>query len=29
MVFGELNKYESFLLERKHLNHHFEQFDIL
>jgi oxepin-CoA hydrolase / 3-oxo-5,6-dehydrosuberyl-CoA semialdehyde dehydrogenase len=29
MVFGELNKYESYLLERKHLNHHFEQFDIL
>ena len=29
MVFGELNKYESHLLERKHLNHHFDQFDIL
>ena len=29
MVFGELNKYESYLLERKHLNHHFEQFEIL
>jgi oxepin-CoA hydrolase/3-oxo-5,6-dehydrosuberyl-CoA semialdehyde dehydrogenase len=29
MVFGELNKYESYLLERKHLNHHFEQFGIL
>lgn len=29
MVFGELNKYESYLLERKHLNHHFEQFNIL
>jgi oxepin-CoA hydrolase/3-oxo-5,6-dehydrosuberyl-CoA semialdehyde dehydrogenase len=29
LVFGELNKYESYLLERKHLNHHFEQFNIL
>lgn len=29
MVFGELNKYEWFLLERKHLNHHFEQFDLI
>lgn len=29
MVFGELNKYESYLLERKHLNHHFKQFNIL
>lgn len=29
MVFGHLNKYESYLLERKHLNHHFEQFGIL
>ncbi|GGG56346.1 phenylacetic acid degradation bifunctional protein PaaZ [Bizionia arctica] len=29
MVFGELNKYESYLLERKHLNHHFEQFNLL
>lgn len=29
MVFGELNRYESYLLERKHLNHHFEQFGIL
>jgi oxepin-CoA hydrolase/3-oxo-5,6-dehydrosuberyl-CoA semialdehyde dehydrogenase len=29
MVFGELNKYEWFLLERKHLNHHFEQFNLL
>jgi oxepin-CoA hydrolase / 3-oxo-5,6-dehydrosuberyl-CoA semialdehyde dehydrogenase len=29
LVFGELNKYESYLLERKHLNHHFEQFDLL
>ena len=29
LVFGELNKYESYLLERKHLNHHFEQFEIL
>ncbi|WP_204346996.1 phenylacetic acid degradation bifunctional protein PaaZ [Psychroserpens algicola] len=29
LVFGELNKYESYLLERKHLNHHFEQFNLL
>jgi oxepin-CoA hydrolase/3-oxo-5,6-dehydrosuberyl-CoA semialdehyde dehydrogenase len=29
LVFGELNKYESYLLERKHLNHHFEQFDLI
>ena len=29
MVFGELNKYEWYLLERKHLNHHFKQFDVL
>lgn len=29
MVFGMLNRYESYLLERKHLNHHFEQFDVL
>lgn len=29
MVFGELNRYESYLLERKHLNHHFEQFGLL
>lgn len=29
MVFGELNCYESYLLERKHLNHHFEQFGII
>lgn len=29
LVFGELNRYESYLLERKHLNHHFEQFDLL
>ena len=28
-VFGEMNRYEWQLLERKHLNHHFEQFDIL
>jgi len=28
-VFGALNKYEWGLLERKHLNHHFEQFGIL
>jgi oxepin-CoA hydrolase / 3-oxo-5,6-dehydrosuberyl-CoA semialdehyde dehydrogenase len=29
MVFGELNRYESYLLERKHLNHHFKQFGVL
>jgi|26BtaG_2_1085354.scaffolds.fasta_scaffold00106_29 oxepin-CoA hydrolase/3-oxo-5,6-dehydrosuberyl-CoA semialdehyde dehydrogenase len=29
MVFGELNKYASYLLERKHLNHHFEQFGLI
>ena len=29
IVFGELNKYESYLLERKHLNHHFEQFGLI
>lgn len=29
MVFGHLNRYESYLLERKHLNHHFEQFGLL
>ncbi|PVW17297.1 phenylacetic acid degradation bifunctional protein PaaZ [Marixanthomonas spongiae] len=29
LVFGELNKFESYLLERKHLNHHFEQFNLL
>ncbi|MGO2356859.1 MAG: phenylacetic acid degradation bifunctional protein PaaZ [Mesonia sp.] len=28
-VFGELTKYEWELLERKHLNHHFEQFGLL
>ncbi|MDW3194437.1 MAG: phenylacetic acid degradation bifunctional protein PaaZ [Cytophagales bacterium] len=28
-VFGWLNKYENYLLERKHLNHHFEQFNLL
>ncbi len=28
-VFGELNRYEWYLLERKHLNHHFEQFNLL
>ncbi|MFT6096871.1 MAG: oxepin-CoA hydrolase/3-oxo-5,6-dehydrosuberyl-CoA semialdehyde dehydrogenase, partial [Nonlabens sp.] len=27
-VFGDLSKYEWTLLERKHLSHHFEQFDI-
>ena len=29
LVFGELNRYEWYLLERKHLNHHFEQFGLL
>ena len=29
LIFGELNKYEWYLLERKHLNHHFEQFNLL
>ncbi|MEJ6792139.1 MAG: phenylacetic acid degradation bifunctional protein PaaZ [Lacinutrix sp.] len=29
LVFGELNKYELYLLERKHLNHHFEQFGLI
>ncbi|WP_299101835.1 phenylacetic acid degradation bifunctional protein PaaZ [uncultured Winogradskyella sp.] len=29
LVFGELNKYEAYLLERKHLNHHFEQFELI
>lgn len=29
VVFGELNKYEWYLMERKHLNHHFEQFNLL
>ena len=29
IVFGELNKYECYLLERKHLNHHFEQFGLI
>ncbi len=28
-VFGALNKFEWYLLERKHLNHHFEQFNLL
>ena len=28
-VFGELNRYEWYLMERKHLNHHFEQFNLL
>ncbi|WP_350293865.1 phenylacetic acid degradation bifunctional protein PaaZ [uncultured Croceitalea sp.] len=28
-VFGFLNRYEWALLERKHLNHHFEQFNLL
>lgn len=29
LVFGEMNKYEWYLLDRKHLNHHFEQFGLL
>jgi len=29
IVFGELNKYEWYLQERKHLNHHFEQFGLI
>ena len=29
VVFGELNRYEWSLMERKHLNHHFEQFGVL
>ena len=29
VVFGELNRYEWYLFERKHLNHHFEQFGII
>ncbi|RFN58767.1 phenylacetic acid degradation bifunctional protein PaaZ [Marixanthomonas ophiurae] len=29
MVFGDMNKFEWYLLERKHLNHHFEQFGLL
>lgn len=29
VVFGELNKFEWYLMERKHLNHHFEQFNLL
>ncbi|MBT8262294.1 MAG: phenylacetic acid degradation bifunctional protein PaaZ [Bacteroidia bacterium] len=29
VVFGELNRFEWYLLERKHLNHHFEQFRLI
>ena len=29
VVFGHLEKYEWYLLERKHLNHHFKQFGLL
>jgi len=29
VVFGEMNRYEWYLLERKHLNHHFEQFGLI
>jgi oxepin-CoA hydrolase / 3-oxo-5,6-dehydrosuberyl-CoA semialdehyde dehydrogenase len=28
-VFGFLNRYEWYLLERKHLNHHFNQFNLI
>lgn len=28
-VFGELNRFEWYLMERKHLNHHFKQFGLL
>jgi oxepin-CoA hydrolase/3-oxo-5,6-dehydrosuberyl-CoA semialdehyde dehydrogenase len=28
VVFGEMDKFEWYLLERKHLNHHFEQFNL-
>jgi oxepin-CoA hydrolase/3-oxo-5,6-dehydrosuberyl-CoA semialdehyde dehydrogenase len=28
-VFGEMNRYEWYLLDRKHLNHHFEQFGLI
>ncbi len=29
VVFGDLNRFEWYLLERKHLNHHFEQFGLI
>ena len=29
VVFGPLNRFEWYLMERKHLNHHFEQFNLL
>jgi len=29
VVFGDLNRFEWYLLERKHLNHHLEQFNLL
>ncbi|MCB0462494.1 MAG: phenylacetic acid degradation bifunctional protein PaaZ [Flavobacteriaceae bacterium] len=29
MVFGDMNRYEWYLLDRKHLNHHFEQFGLI
>jgi len=29
VVFGDLDKFEWFLLERKHVNHHFKQFGLL
>ncbi len=28
-VFGEMNRYDWYLMERKHLNHHFEQFGLM
>lgn len=28
-VFGELNRFEWYLMERKHINHHFEQFGLI
>lgn len=29
VVFGELDRFEWYLMERKHLNHHFEQFGLI
>lgn len=29
VVFGDLNKFEWYLQERKHINHHFEQFGLI
>lgn len=28
-VFGELNRFDWYLMERKHINHHFEQFGLI